>query len=364
MKNVMIAALMAAGTMIGASAEEQVLVIKTAAPTDTVTYSIMMSGVNERKLNKESRRDVELLPGQTELVVKEGEYDGVPAQYFVYASQKGGRMSYVSNVYRKPGETITITVGENGATATGSALMDSITAAQASMEPYVAPLRSAETREAYEAAKSAYSSAATEYIRNHPNNPASIEMMTMADPMQLEVFDLITDAAKSQLNGEMYGVYYDSMKAQKARAEQALKVAPGKEAPDFSLPNAEGQMVSLSQFKGKYVMLDFWGSWCGWCIKGIPQMKEQYEKLKDKVEFISVACGDSKDAWTGALAKYEMPWVQVWANPETPKAEQVSTIYAVEGYPTKLVIDPEGKIVTKVAGEDPTFYDIFDELLK
>ena len=134
------------------------------------------------------------------------------------------------------------------------------------------------------------------------------------------------------------------------------------QAPAFTLPDLQGKDVSLSDFRGKWLILDFWGSWCGWCIKGIPQMKEQYERLKDKVYFVSIACNDSKQAWTAALEKYEMPWIQLWSDPDTPAAESVMTLYAVEGFPTKFIIGPDGNIVNKVVGEDPSFYDLFDNL--
>ena len=59
-------------------------------------------------------------------------------------------------------------------------------------------------------------------------------------------------------------------------ATELLK--PGTEAPDFALATPDGKTVKLSDMRGKYVVLDFWGSWCGWCIKGMPEMKKYYEK--------------------------------------------------------------------------------------
>ena len=57
-------------------------------------------------------------------------------------------------------------------------------------------------------------------------------------------------------------------------------------APDFELPDLQGNPLKLSSLRGKYVVLDFWGSWCIWCIRGIPGMKEAYSKYKDKMEIL------------------------------------------------------------------------------
>ena len=71
------------------------------------------------------------------------------------------------------------------------------------------------------------------------------------------------------------------------------KIKEGAVAPDFSLVGIDGKEVKLSDYKGQYVVLDFWGTWCGWCIKGMPEMKKMYEKYGDKVEIIGIACGET-----------------------------------------------------------------------
>lgn len=136
----------------------------------------------------------------------------------------------------------------------------------------------------------------------------------------------------------------------------------GKKAPDFTLPDSTGQQVSLSSLRGDWVVLDFWGSWCGWCIKGFPQMKENYEKLNKQVTFVGVACGDKKDAWEAALKKYELPWLNLWNDPEGDNA--ILKTYGIQGFPTKLIIDPKGVIRNITIGEDPEFYNVLDSLLK
>ena len=132
------------------------------------------------------------------------------------------------------------------------------------------------------------------------------------------------------------------------------------EAPAFTLKNIDGQDVSLSDFQGKWVVLDFWGSWCIWCIRGIPEMKEVYAELSPKVEFIGVDCGDTVEAWKKAVSTYELPWVNVYA----PEGSPVIPAYQIQGFPTKIIINPEGKIYDYVIGEDPAFYESLRNAVK
>ena len=146
----------------------------------------------------------------------------------------------------------------------------------------------------------------------------------------------------------------------KARKEAEAKIKEGLPAPDFTLNDLNGQPLALSSLRGKYVVLDFWGSWCGWCIKGIPDMKKYYEKYKGKLEILGIDCRDTEEKWKAAVEKHELPWLHV-RNAGDP---DVSILYAIQGYPTKIVVDPEGKIAKIVVGEDPAFYEYLDELFK
>lgn len=133
-------------------------------------------------------------------------------------------------------------------------------------------------------------------------------------------------------------------------------------APDFELPNLQGSTTKLSSLRGKYVVLDFWGSWCIWCIRGIPNMKTYYAKYKDKMEILGVDCRDTEEKWKAAVAEHNLPWLQVRCPDD--KLQAIAAQYSIEGFPTKVVIDPQGKLVKTVVGEDPEFYTFLDELFK
>lgn len=144
-----------------------------------------------------------------------------------------------------------------------------------------------------------------------------------------------------------------------AAAEQAkIGAMSGAPAKDFTLNDINGNPLSLSSLRGKYVILDFWGSWCGWCIKGIPDMKKYYEKYAGKFEILGIDCNDTEEAWKKAVEKYELPWLHVY----NPKGSTVLSDYSIQGFPTKIVIDPNGNIAKVIVGEDPAFYTYLDDL--
>ena len=131
-------------------------------------------------------------------------------------------------------------------------------------------------------------------------------------------------------------------------------------APDFELPDLQGNPLKLSSLRGKYVVLDFWGSWCIWCIRGIPGMKEAYSKYKDQMEILGVDCQDTEEKWKAAVEEHQLPWLQVRC-PED-YLQTLGQQYRIQGFPTKVIIDPEGRLVKVVVGEDPAFYTFLDQL--
>ncbi len=202
------------------------------------------------------------------------------------------------------------------------------------------------------------------YVREHPNSEAAGALLPPilggVAPDSLDTFlGLLSDKVK---NGRMKEYIDDNVNAMKEQIEEQSKAkelqAEGREVPDFTLNDLNGNPLSLSSLRGKYVILDFWGSWCGWCIKGIPQMKEYYQKYKGKFEILGIDCSDTDEAWRKAVAENELPWLHVY----NPEDGDVPELYGIQGFPTKIIVDPEGKIYKTVVGEDPAFYTLLDEL--
>lgn len=197
--------------------------------------------------------------------------------------------------------------------------------------------------------------------RNSKNEAAATLIASFSDVESMKkAFDLLSDEVK---NGSMKDIALkpiNELEASEQREkESAAKQAPGVEAPDFTLNDINGNPFTLSSLRGKYVILDFWGSWCGWCIKGFPEMKQYYQKYKGKFEILGVDCSDTEEAWKKAVSENQLPWLHVY-NPQDNKNLQES--YGITGYPTKIIVGPDGKIVKTIVGEDPKFYEFLDEL--
>lgn len=144
--------------------------------------------------------------------------------------------------------------------------------------------------------------------------------------------------------------------------EQATEQATESQlAPDFTLTDMSGKPFTLSSLRGKIVVIDFWGSWCGWCIKGMPEMKKYYEKYKGKLEIVGVDCGDTDAKWKAAVKDLSLPWIHVY----NPKGiGDITGLYGIQGFPTKFIVGKNGELLKTVVGEDPEFYTSLDEIMK
>ena len=216
------------------------------------------------------------------------------------------------------------------------------------------------TRNNYDSLQKKCAEYAFEYIKSNPSDESA---MVLVNGLNLEDLKKAVDLFSPEVrDGRMAGIWQPLVKmleAQAKREEAAKKVSAGMDAIDFTLPDINGNPLALSSLRGKYVVLDFWGSWCSWCIKGIPDMKEYYAKYSGKFEILGIDCNDTEEKWKAAVEKHEIPWLHVRQSKET---QDVSTDYGIGGFPTKILIDPEGKIVKVIVGEDPEFYSFLDKL--
>jgi peroxiredoxin len=186
-------------------------------------------------------------------------------------------------------------------------------------------------------------------------NPASyISLQTLIDAVNSEAYP---DAANLQaqfsalskgLRESMAGVAYQK------RLDAMKSVSVGAIAPDFAEPDTSGVPIKLSSFKGKYVFLDFWASWCGPCRNENPNVVKAYNKYKgENFTILSVSLDQTgkKSDWLKAIHDDGLTWNHVsdlkfWAN-------DAALLYSVRAIPQNFLIDPSGKIIARnIFGDD------------
>ena len=128
--------------------------------------------------------------------------------------------------------------------------------------------------------------------------------------------------------------------------QNVKKSMPSSQAKDFTQPDVNGNPVSLSQFRGKYVLVDFWASWCQPCRMDNPNVVKAYNEFKDKnFTILGVSLDQNKEAWQKAIQQDGLAWTQVsdlkfWSN-------EAAALYGVEAIPYNVLVDPEGNIIAE-----------------
>lgn len=209
-----------------------------------------------------------------------------------------------------------------------------------------------------------------EAISNNTSSPIVFSMLNYSDiEGDIPFIESVTTKIKQQQPTYKYTADWvafvaqqKSLIAQKQAKEKDNPAAIGKDAPEFALPDTKGKMIRLSSFKGKYVLLDFWASWCGPCRQESPNVVRAYNKYKQKnFEILSVSLDSKKDDWLSAINKDQLTWTHVsdlngWES-------TVVRLYHVEGIPATFLLDPNGVVVARDL-RGPALDQKLEELLK
>lgn len=162
------------------------------------------------------------------------------------------------------------------------------------------------------------------------------EYIGVNEPFEVfrQCYDNLTDRVKNSNLG----------KTLKEKVDAMAQTNVGGVAPDIELPAPDGKMLSLHGLRGHIVLLDFWASWCGPCLREVPNVKRIYDKYHSKgLEILGVSLDEKQDAWVNAIRNKELNWKHVsslkgWKCP-------VAQRYNVTGIPRMYIIDEKGTIV-------------------
>lgn len=188
------------------------------------------------------------------------------------------------------------------------------------------------------------------FVQTNPSSPVALYALKQyagydINPVLVEpLFAALQETVRMSPSGKKFS----------ETLELAKKTAVGVYAMDFTQNDTLGKPVSLSSFRGKYVLVDFWASWCGPCRRENPNLVKAFQKYKDRnftVLGVSLDRPDAKDKWLAAIHKDNLTWTQVsdlkfWDN-------AVAKQYGIMAIPQNFLIDPSGKIIAKgLTGED------------
>jgi peroxiredoxin len=188
------------------------------------------------------------------------------------------------------------------------------------------------------------------FIKQHP---ASLLSMALLKDMILQVEASNVDELESMIAGLSPKIRkMPGMMKYIERLKSVRSLVAGKPILDFSMPDTSGKKVSPGSFRGKWLLVEFWASWCGPCRMEIPNLLKEYAGYKEKnFEILGVSLDDNRSKWLKAIGEEKLPWTQV-ADLKGLNSDVIMQ-YGITSIPLNYLVDPDGIIVAKnLRGEE------------
>ena len=180
------------------------------------------------------------------------------------------------------------------------------------------------------------------FVASHQNSPVSPFVLVVTSEIEQDLPTI--ERRYAQLNKNVQNGFYGKIIKQQLDEKKAGAI--GSEAIEFTQADPDGKQVALSSFRGKYVLVDFWASWCRPCREENPNVVRAYNKFKDKnFTVLGVSLDNNRQPWLKAIKADELSWTQVsdlkgWNN-------EAAARYNIQAIPQNFLIDPSGKIIAK-----------------
>ncbi len=191
-------------------------------------------------------------------------------------------------------------------------------------------------------------------------NPSSIAALWLMEDMlvrsQIEPVNL--EPLLDRVDSKYHDNYFYLNVAD--RVKGAKLAAVGAPCPIIEGTDVHGNLFNLRNLRGKYVIIDFWGTWCSACLSGMPAMREFRKANADKLTIIGIANDKDKEKVIACMEKHQMEWTNLL---QMQGDNDYVAKFNVQGFPTKILVDPNGTIVYRDSGESEEFYLEVDKII-
>ncbi len=184
-------------------------------------------------------------------------------------------------------------------------------------------------------------SAVIAYIKAHPNDVKSLRMLKgLSITYDYLVIEPLYRGLSAHIKNMPASIKF------RRQMENMKNIRVGADMPDFSARDTSGHPITLKQFRGKYILLDFWAAWCTPCRRLNPELVKVYHQFKDKPFIIlGVSLNKERRFWVAVIKKDKLPWLQVSDLKQWNST--IAQLYGIQAIPQNFLIGPDGKLVVK-----------------